>query len=135
MVPDEWVAFLAFSKTVPFAALGLDGDGETYVCNHVLAMGPASAAPLFQHSHRRTGLLKGPSPAVELGRDRRLPMKVEDRSGSWTHFFLDDADSPCLVASELLAESRGVQSKLQKAQRRAVESKGLSYSADKAIEG
>ena len=115
--------------------MGFDGDGETYVCNRVLAMGSASAAPLFQHSHRRTGLLKGPSPAVELGRDRRLPMKVEDRSGSWARFFLDDADIPCLVASELLAESRGVQSKLQKAQRRAVESKGLSYSADKAVEG
>ena len=30
------------------------------------------------------------------------------------------------MASELLAESRGVQSKLQKAQRRAVESKGAA---------
>ena len=135
VVPDEWGAFLTFSKTVSFAALGLNGDGKTHVCSRVLAMGSASAVPLFQHIHRRTGLSEGLSPAMELRRDRRLPMKFEDRSGSWTQFFLDDADSPCLVTSERLAESLGVPSKLQKAQRRAAESKGLSYSADEAVEG
>ena len=34
---------------------------------------------------------------MELRRDRKIPMKYEDKNAAWTQFFLDDADSPMLV--------------------------------------
>ena len=80
VMPDEWGAFLTFGKPVKWKDLGVDAEGETYLCSRVLAMGSSSAVALFQHVHRRSGISRGLCPSMELTRDKKLPMKFEDKS-------------------------------------------------------
>ena len=113
VLPDEWGQFLTFGKTVRWKDLGVDRPGETYVCSRVHAMGSSSAVALFQHVHRRTGIDRGLSPSMELRRDKKLPMKFQDKEAQWTQFFLDDADSPQLVPSSRVSETVGTPSPLR----------------------
>ena len=48
VLPDEWGAFLTFSKQVSWKDLGVDAEGKTFVCSSVLAMGSSSAVALLR---------------------------------------------------------------------------------------
>ena len=88
VMPDEWGAFLTFSKTVAWRDLGINKEGSTHVCGRVLARGSSSAVALFQHIHRRTGLSRGIGAHRELRRDARTPFEFQDLKASWASTFL-----------------------------------------------
>ena len=135
VMPDEWGAFMTFSKTVAWQDLGIDKEGSTHVCSRVLAMGSSSAVALFQHIHRKTGLSRGIAAHRELRRDARTLFEFQDLNCSWCQYFLDDADCPKLCPAEEVANHLGLPSEMQLLQRKAAQEAGLSYSDEKAVEG
>ncbi|CAE7175988.1 hypothetical protein AK812_SmicGene26686 [Symbiodinium microadriaticum] len=98
-LPAAWRGLMTFKWPVPGRIVGRPDVDMIYVASGVIPMGWLNAVSLFQHLHRRAGLMSQPSgaglvPSQEWRRDRPVPAGAVEGGGCWFQFYLDDFDCP-----------------------------------------
>ena len=136
-VPRSWHRMMAFRWRVPGELVGKPKGTQAYVCSAVIPMGWLSAVSLFQHLHRRLGMMDYPLGAgfesqQEWRRDRPVPQPSKQPVVSWVQYYLDDFDAPEIVPESEYKNLEGSMSETQTRQRAAYQRQGVAISEKKA---
>ena len=136
-LPPQWRGLMAFRWKVPGHLVGQPGVSWCYVCSQVIPMGWLNAVSLFQHLHRRLGMAgeslgAGFAERMEWRRDRAVPQGSLDKELQWVQYYLDDFDTPEVVASEKVDSLKGSISEVHMRQRLSYERRGVEISEKKS---
>ena len=136
-LPAAWRGLMTFKWPVPGRIVGRPDVDMIYVASGVIPMGWLNAVSLFQHLHRRAGLMSQPSgaglvPSQEWRRDRPVPAGAVEGGGCWFQFYLDDFDCPEKVDMASWKTLANTMSQTHAQQRGAYKRIGIGISAEKA---
>ena len=136
-LPSCWSEYMVLDVPVERSALGLPGEGKTYVGLSVLPMGWHSAVGLMQAAHRQIALRSvslggaGLSPLAEISKSAVFP-ELSDQP-AWS-IYLDDTTIIEQVSSTVASELEGKVPEEQARLRAAYEWLGIPRNTGKALE-
>ena len=136
-LPPCWSEYMVLDVPVERSALGLSGEGKTYVGLSVLPMGWHSAVGLMQSAHRQIALRSvqmggaGLAPLAEISKRAVFP-EMDDQP-AWS-IYLDDTTIIEQVDKAVVAELEGKIPDEQRRLRQAYEWLGIPRNATKALE-
>ena len=130
-LPDCWKKYMVIGKPIQGSLVGSSSEW-VWLYVRVIPMGWLSAVSLFQHIHRRLGLVEAGFPSeCEFRRDQKLPIKY-NQPCRWVQYYLDDFDCPEIVSCSDAPQLINSIPPWQHQQRMAYKRKGVRWAEEKS---
>ncbi|CAK0891311.1 unnamed protein product, partial [Prorocentrum cordatum] len=110
--PPAWWPYTALGPPVPRRLVGGSGDGPTRLALRVIGVGWISAVGVTTHLHRNmlrrsASAPRGPPPAAEVARARRLPAEAQASGVAMWLIYVDNLEIAEIMSSEEAVKLKG----------------------------